>query len=243
MNNRQKYLLKIDNPCEQNWSSMTENEQGRFCFHCSKTVIDFTKMNNHEVIEVIEKNAGKLCGRLTHDQLNKAIQINKTANNTQLYKILAGLLFIGTNESVLAKENPKLQQEIVFTVINKKTNHFTETKSEPLTDSLKNIFHGKVFDSKTKEPLSFTRIYIKDTKTGTIADQNGEFMFVIPDSLLTEKICIVIAPDGYEKTEIFIDKNNIPINKDIFVDHSKQVYLGEVIVIKKKKWWQRKNRN
>jgi hypothetical protein len=238
---RQNYILKIDKPCGQEWTSMTKTDIGKFCSHCSKTVIDFTQLTDNEVLQTIELNSGKLCGRLTQEQLNRAIQLHQPTNNSRLYKILAGLLLVGTSENLLATDNQKSQQEIVSIVENNTNIQTTEIKSEPTTDSLKNVVQGVVIDAKTEEPLPFASVFIKDTKTGTTTDVNGRFKLLIPDSLLTDKIYLIIAYVGYERTEIVINKNDLPIIKDLVIVPAEQVFLGEVVVVKKKKWWQRKN--
>ena len=241
--NRQSYILKIDKPCGQEWSSMTKTDIGKFCAHCSKTVVDFTQLTDNEVLQIIERNSGKLCGRLTQEQLNRVIQLHQPTNNSRLYKILAGLLFVGTSENLLATDNQKLQQDNVSIVVNNTNIQSTEIKSEPTTDSLKNVVQGLVIDAKTKEPLPFASVLIKDTKTGTTTGLDGKFKLVIPDNFVTDKIYLVIAYVGYERTEIVINKNDLPITKDLVIVPGEQAFLGEVIIVKKKKWWQRKNKS
>lgn len=236
---RQSYLLKIDNPCGQEWASMTKTDVGKFCAHCSKTVVDFTQLTDNEILQIIEQNSGKLCGRLSQEQLNRAIQLYQPTKNSRLYKLLAGLLLVGTSENVLATGNQTLEQNISIVNKNDTTLQSTEIKSEP-TDSLKNVVQGLVIDAKTKEPVHFALVSIKDTKTWTTTDLDGKFKLVIPDSLKTKKIHLVLASPGYERTEIIIKKNDLPITKDLFMVPAQKVFIGLVVIEKKKKWWQRK---
>jgi len=238
---RQSYILKIDNPCGQEWSSMIKTDIGKFCSHCSKTVVDFTQLTDNEVLQIIEHNSEKLCGRLTQEQLNRAIQLYQPTNSSLFYRILAGLMLVGTSENLLATENQMLHKDIVSIANKINTNtQLTATKPEPILDSLKNIVQGAVIDFDTKEPLPFATILIKGTKTGTATDLDGKFKLVIPDSLITDKIYLVITYVGYEKTEVAINKNDLPITKNIVIVAPPQVLMGDVIIIKKKKWWQRK---
>lgn len=71
---------------------------------------------------------------------------------------------------------------------------------------------------------------------------DGNFKLVIPDSLVTETICLVITYIGYEKTELVIHKNSLPVVGNLLIAPMEQVLMGEVIVIKKKKWWQFRKR-
>ena len=238
---RHSYILKINNPCGQEWSSMTKTDIGKFCSNCSKTVVDFTHLPDNEVLKIIEHNSGKLCGRLSQEQLNRAIQLYQPTNSSRFYKILAGLLLVGANENLLATENQIFHKDIV-SIVDKENTKLTETKPEPTTDTLKNIIQGVVIDFDTKEPLSFAAILIKNTKTEVTTDLAGKFKLIIPDSLITEKIYLVITYVGYEKTEIAINKNDLPITKNIIIA-APPVLMGDVIIVKKKKWWQRKNKS
>jgi hypothetical protein len=236
---RQNYILKIDNPCGQDWSSMTQSDNGKFCSHCSKTIIDFTNLSDTEVLKLIEQTTGKICGRLTNQQINRVIDINQPSTNSRLYKLLAGLLLVGVTEQTFATTRPTLHTE-VFTVSDTEelTEKYLDKKEETLIDSLKNVVQGIVLDSETKEPLLYASITIKDTKTGVVTDIDGKFKFVIPDSLLTDNITLVITYIGYEKTEFTINRTKLPITKELLVIPAKSVLMGDVIIIKKKKWWQ-----
>lgn len=85
---RENYILKIENPCGQDWTSMTKTNMGKFCSHCSKTVIDFSHLTDNEVIQIIEQTSDKLCGRLTQEQLNRVMRLYQPTNNSRFYKIL-----------------------------------------------------------------------------------------------------------------------------------------------------------
>ncbi|MBC3846045.1 energy transducer TonB [Winogradskyella echinorum] len=65
------YSISIPAPCHEEWSKMTPNEKGRFCQSCSKTVVDFTKMNVNEIQDYIQLNKDKrICGHIKQSQLN-----------------------------------------------------------------------------------------------------------------------------------------------------------------------------
>ena len=238
------YMLKIEKPCGQDWSSMNKTSIGKFCSHCSKSVIDFTQLTDNEVLQIAEQHSGSLCGRLTQEQLNKVMQLQQQSqNNSRIYKIIAGLLMISTAENLLANGSQHLQKELVFVVDNKnETARLKEEKSEPKTDDNKNIAQGTIIDSDTKEPVPFATILIKGTKTGTTSDIEGKFKLLIPDDLLTDKISLMITSIGYELKELVFDRKDLPITKDIIVVPAQKVLMGEVIVVKKKKWWQRRGK-
>jgi hypothetical protein len=45
MNNR-AYLLQIPQPCKEDWQQMMPGQTGRFCAHCSESVVDFTNWSS-----------------------------------------------------------------------------------------------------------------------------------------------------------------------------------------------------
>lgn len=63
--------ITVPKPCNENWSSMSPNKNGRFCGSCSKTVVDFTKMNTTEIQNYFIENSGKesICGYFKSTQI------------------------------------------------------------------------------------------------------------------------------------------------------------------------------
>ena len=56
--------ITIPKPCHEDWNKMTENQEGRHCNSCMKTVIDFTRMNDDEVRNfLVSKKEEHVCGR------------------------------------------------------------------------------------------------------------------------------------------------------------------------------------
>ncbi len=48
-------FLRIPEPCHEDWQAMLPQEKGRHCLACQKTVTDFTKMSDREIIDFFEK--------------------------------------------------------------------------------------------------------------------------------------------------------------------------------------------
>ena len=53
----------IPKPCSQNWSTMTNVENGKFCELCNKKVYDLTNLNNYEIGDLL-KYDNKICARI-----------------------------------------------------------------------------------------------------------------------------------------------------------------------------------
>jgi hypothetical protein len=92
----------IPTPCNENWDKMTPTEQGRFCSLCSKTVVDFTRMSDDEVLNYFANHKNEnVCGRIKKQPQLPEITIRIPAstmhrryNNFQMF-LLALLLSFG----------------------------------------------------------------------------------------------------------------------------------------------------
>lgn len=66
-----KYKITIPKPCHEAWDKMTATETGRFCASCTKSVVDFTGMDQDQVQHYFVANSDqKVCGRFKPEQLN-----------------------------------------------------------------------------------------------------------------------------------------------------------------------------
>lgn len=83
--------INVPKPCSQNWNTMIPNNEGRFCNSCSKTVIDFTKMENTEIKKYLIENSGKesICGHFKLDQIKneKSIKYDNLRNRISRIRI------------------------------------------------------------------------------------------------------------------------------------------------------------
>lgn len=68
------FAISIPKPCHEDWNKMTPDAKGAFCASCQKSVYDFSKKSDEEIIEVFEKEEkGKVCGRFTPAQLSRPV--------------------------------------------------------------------------------------------------------------------------------------------------------------------------
>jgi hypothetical protein len=66
------YSLHIPKPCHQGWDKMQPSEGGRFCSHCSKTVVDFTLMSDAAIQQYFIQRQGQgVCGHFKTTQLQR----------------------------------------------------------------------------------------------------------------------------------------------------------------------------
>lgn len=62
--------IKINNPCPEDWETMQDFTEGKFCEKCSKCVVDFTDKTNDEVQDILNNtNDKEICGRISYSNL------------------------------------------------------------------------------------------------------------------------------------------------------------------------------
>jgi hypothetical protein len=98
----------IQKPCTEDWGKMNPEEQGRHCQVCCKTVVDFSKKSNTEIIGFLKSNSEtKICGRFRSDQLSASTShqssVSRPLNSYRtffaaLVFVFGGLLFSSCNQ-------------------------------------------------------------------------------------------------------------------------------------------------
>ena len=74
MKKAKAFKISIPEPCNEGWSNMSPRKEGRFCSSCEKTVVDFTKMTDNEIVKMITKSKQeevKICGHFRKAQVNR----------------------------------------------------------------------------------------------------------------------------------------------------------------------------
>lgn len=144
------YIIKIDKPCSQDWSSMTDTDKGRFCAYCSMSVVDFTRFTDKEMINFFEQTPGKICGRLTSQQLSRHISVNQPERHSGFHKLLAGLLVFGATKNAIAINTLSSSLNIVSLAANNNGIEQQFPQKEQPTDSLKIVCRVKLLMLKPK---------------------------------------------------------------------------------------------
>lgn len=107
--------LSIKNPCSESWDRMTPEEQGRFCASCQKLVIDFTSMDDQEVLQWFTLPKGSVCGRFRQDQLRRSLVANPEKKRSKWrywHYLVAGLLFSSEISAQSDPHRPPIGQHI-----------------------------------------------------------------------------------------------------------------------------------
>jgi hypothetical protein len=174
---KNKMKIKIENPCNEDWSKMTKAEQGRFCGSCQKNVIDFSKMSSREIKKILLNNNTQICGRFNRQQLknfNAGKMEMPNPFNIRKWSIaaaLAGLMAYPVYSNTIDMSQDFASIESVY-----KPETSTESKAEkenPEKDSI--LISGYVSDNKG-QVIAGATVRIHNTTTYTTTDKNGKFI-------------------------------------------------------------------
>jgi len=95
------YIIRIPEPCHEDWSAMKPDEKGKFCNVCTKSVHDFSNKTDAEITKILLENKDqKICGHFKKTQVNRSITISfnlndlpKNVSATKAFVIAAFLVF------------------------------------------------------------------------------------------------------------------------------------------------------
>jgi len=211
---RNNINISIPKPCHENWEAMTPAEKGRFCSACSKTVLDFTKASDREIVTYLSNNKNT-CGRFNNYQLNRDLIIPKQKSSYWFIATASVLGFLGLNsQTVFSQIPPKIEQTDKI----KTTLDTTKT-----TLGLKKIT-GVVSDEHG--PIAGANVFVKGTTKGTTTDFEGNYYIDVSNNDV-----LVFSYTGKEIFELIITPKsnyNIKLIDSVLI-------AGEVIIIEPKK--------
>lgn len=233
----QRVVIKIENPCHQQWDKMTPNEQGKFCDHCAKSVIDFTKSSDAELAKKFSSNSEQLCGRFDKDQLNRVLESKTQKSCFSPSKYLAGLVLLAGSKSSLATESIIPVQKTVVT--NNFQSEATECQAIHPKDSLRKVIEGTVYDHETGETVPAVLVKIRNTSAFAYSDFDGKFFLVIPDSVDLQFVTIYTEALDADGEDVVVDRTKNTSNIDLHVFYSTEITeIGYFVPYKPRKWWQ-----
>ncbi len=84
--------ISIPIPCSQDWDAMQQVQGGRHCMHCEKTVVDFTRMTDAQVLDYLKNTAAIPCGRFNNEQLERVIKAVEVPKSNWWARVAAGII-------------------------------------------------------------------------------------------------------------------------------------------------------
>ena len=214
--------LSIPNACHENWHDMTPVEKGRFCMSCQKSVVDFSTMNDQEIVRYISGISGKVCGRMHPDQVDRIMVARKESRLPWLKYFFQFTLPAFLVSLKAQSQHPNKKTAVEQVVMNFATDTLI-TPFEPDTTRL--AINGHVFD-QNGNPVQGATVVIKGTSRGTLTDGNGSFRIFTSEN---KKIPLVISCVGFMPLEIMAipgTENNL-LALTVQMDY---LVMGDVIV-------------
>jgi hypothetical protein len=235
------YSIRIDKPCSQSWEALSPEGKERYCSSCAKNVIDLTSLKDEEIIKLLDGSKGRLCGKLSGDQLNRLlVQPALQKSRPAVYGVLPGLFLMAATTNSVFGSGQRIPDQPVIVSAQSESVPFQAPESRQ-ADSLEKIISGKLLDAQTREALPYATVHISNSSIAAITGADGTFSIRLPDSLLEEVITLHVTYIGYKPLSFVVDACNISENTEILIAPMQIFMLGEVGVYKTtKKWWQRK---
>lgn len=93
------FIIRIPEPCNEDWNKMQPDAKGKFCNSCHKSVFDFSNKTDDEIRTIlIQHKDQKVCGHFKKSQvdrpLNITINIHDLPRNMSITKMFGIALFI-----------------------------------------------------------------------------------------------------------------------------------------------------
>ncbi|MFN7045651.1 MAG: carboxypeptidase-like regulatory domain-containing protein [Flavobacterium sp.] len=209
MNN--KINISIPKPCHENWEAMTPEDKGRFCSVCTKTVFDFTKASDKEIIEHLNKDKNT-CGRFVSSQLNRDLIVQNEKSSYWIIATATLFSFLGIGSQATYSQ---VKLDTIQTDKKNLNQDSIKTEKNPFTIT------GVVSDELG--PIAGVNIVVKGTIRGTTTDFDGKFAIKA-----NEKEVLIFTYTGKKTIELIVSNKS-----EYFISMSEEVILlaGEVVYV------------
>ncbi|WP_167013411.1 carboxypeptidase-like regulatory domain-containing protein [Chitinophaga sp. Cy-1792] len=229
--------LSIPKPCEQSWDGMLPIDGGRFCEACNKQVLDFTHMTDAEIVRLLKKTKGEICGRVHIQQIDRELREREwqALLPTLVLTAVLSTIIPGTSHGQSITKNASKATQI-------KTKHIQ--------------LQGIITDLHSGVAIPGVTIMLKeDSKIGTTSGNDGSFKIDIPITGGQDSVNLTFSSMGYDGKELAIgvDEMNQKLElamcnkmselKEVtVVGYSMRTMTsitGGIIAVKRRTWWQR----
>ncbi len=92
-------IIRIPEPCHEDWNSMLPDAKGKFCNSCNKSVFDFSNKTDTQIRDILlDHKDQKVCGHFKKSQINRplniSINVKNLPKNISITRAFAIALFI-----------------------------------------------------------------------------------------------------------------------------------------------------
>lgn len=220
----EKINIQIDKPCSENFNTFIKTDKGGFCNSCKKNVVDFTKMNDQEILKYFSIEKNKTCGMFLESQLKNYPNANYSISKQKPNPFFSGIFGISLL-SLLSFTNSYSQEKTIKNEIVKEENIVSNKDYEKSDFDNKITVTGII--SNEIGPIIGANVYLKNYNISTQTDVNGKFTF--PKQLKIGDV-LIVSYIGYKNKEIIVSRENQSdsISYIIKLDNFERIMLGEV---------------
>lgn len=161
-------IVTIPKPCHENLADMTPEEKGRFFQVCSKSVRDFTRSSDFDIMQDLSAQSN-ICGNFRVDQLDR--NLSHSFINSLFAKFAVG--FVLTSGGIVsAQTQPKQICEVKKDTFTNRVKVEVANIPFPKNDSLRMLGKFIQMPNDTKEPLYILEGKIITERKMKSLDQN-----------------------------------------------------------------------
>lgn len=236
-----RYRLELRTPCSEPWEGMEPMPHGRFCQSCAKQVIDFTGLTDDQVLTLLKKSGGTLCGRVEETQLNRDLISRTTSSaSSRLFKVFAGFFLLASTKSLA--QDPIVKQPRSF-ILPPTSQEAFETKKRLDPDyALQTWVKGRVIAAETKVPVEGAWVMINGMGYAAVSDSSGFFRILLPDSLAHQSNRLHTLHPDYGSKRITVRADEFPDTLELPPPSRKVTISTGGLALVKRRWWQRKRK-
>lgn len=123
-------IVRILEPCHEDWNRMQPDTEGKFCISCSKSVFDFSNKTDTEIRDIlVEYKDQKVCGHFKKSQVNRplniSINLHDLPKNMSVTKAFAIALFVVFGTFLFSCTDNHGQKINEIEVVNKESEKYT----------------------------------------------------------------------------------------------------------------------
>ncbi len=194
--------------CQQKWSEMDPAQDGRYCSACSKIVIDFTTMNDEQIIKYLEyQKKTNLCARLSNEQMERVNYILQKTPQSNKYLVTLLFSFL-LYSNIFAQDKPY---------------RINNTITSSHVDSI--VISGKL--ESLNDVVPFASITVSNSSMNTFSGLDGKFeIHLSKDQVVNQNLEISYV--GYGNISIPIIEIE---NKDIGITMNEKLLILDGIVV------------
>ncbi len=225
------YKILIPKPCTEDWGKMTQTKNGKTCASCNKVVIDFSNMNDQEIMEILLKNKGKrVCGNFFNTQIEKPIHYITQKKYTK-WPAIAAMLVAGLFQLTTGSLNAQNPTKLVAYHKEARFETNTQLNTEPGKDSTI-VYSLKVVSKEGEYAIPTAFVMIEGIGEFT-SDINGMVTFSIAEEKIPNIIHIKLSAIGFNDEDFHLQKAKLTKTKniDLWMTESERYMLrGDVSI-------------